>query len=831
MRIYKKQELVEFVQSLKKVNQMFTEKPGKYDSIFGELLEDCQQIAIKMGTDLEKGKEDNHYVVSLLEKYCEVLYEMSICFQSENEFLYCQEQVDDLLDRILINLPEDPKIIVFLPYKASMWDSLESIWMAAEQDKRCICIVLPIPYFDRNPDGKLGIMHYEGDQFPSYVPVTDWQQWDLEVLQPDIIYIHNPFDGNNFVTCVHPAYFSEKLGKYTRKLVYVPYFFTNEKLAETHLALPSYSNIDVIIAQNEVSRQQLIKDVATKKVKVFGSPKLDRLLRLQKQKGCPENLKNYVGKKKIVLFNTSISLFLKNSYKMLDKIEEVLDSLKDKKDILLVWRPHPLLEATVKAMRGELYQRYLALKERFIKTEIGLWDEDMDLDELVVAADAYIGEASSSVVVLFASLGKPIFLIDTENRKSLPESYAFFDFWQKGDKMVFAHAECEAICMADMKEEIVEDVIFPTEEGERYKIRPYTDIVETREYLYFTPMTADKILKLHKQSGEVQKINFGSKTWSNFCRAFSRENDIYFVPTEHEAIVRYSENTGKLKNLTEPILHIKQASMEEGFFSMFASCLVENKLYIASPTNNCIVIYDTISSTVEEYDIGEENLGYWDMIYDGSDIWLNPYKGRAIVRWNPTKNIVHKYSVYPENFSSENEEGDLFIRLVDCDTFVLAFPKKSNMIIEIDKAKGTMKEFDLNLPYREGERKGEAYKWQSNYYFAKRQGDKVYALTAYDNGLLIIDIKVRTCVIKHFKPDKKVLEQMKKEAFVKSNGKTFEDYLYAENQWRSVDDFLQALQDETVGYSEQEKNLFLSKMANADGTAGFKIHSAMMEEL
>ena len=27
--------------------------------------------------------------------------------------------------------------VVFMPYKASMWDSLESIWMAADKDERC----------------------------------------------------------------------------------------------------------------------------------------------------------------------------------------------------------------------------------------------------------------------------------------------------------------------------------------------------------------------------------------------------------------------------------------------------------------------------------------------------------------------------------------------------------------------------------------------------------------------------------------------------------------------------------------------------------------------
>ena len=42
---------------------------------------------------------------------------------------------------------------VFLPYKASMWDSLESIWQAADEDPDCDAYVIPIPYYDKNPDG------------------------------------------------------------------------------------------------------------------------------------------------------------------------------------------------------------------------------------------------------------------------------------------------------------------------------------------------------------------------------------------------------------------------------------------------------------------------------------------------------------------------------------------------------------------------------------------------------------------------------------------------------------------------------------------------------
>ena len=74
--------------------------------------------------------------------------------------------------------------IVFLPYKASMWDSLESIWLAAKEDKRCNCSVIPIPYFDKNKDGSLGEMHYEAEQFPKHIPLVSYEKYNLKEKSP-----------------------------------------------------------------------------------------------------------------------------------------------------------------------------------------------------------------------------------------------------------------------------------------------------------------------------------------------------------------------------------------------------------------------------------------------------------------------------------------------------------------------------------------------------------------------------------------------------------------------------------------------------------------------
>ena len=149
-----------------------------------------------------------------------------------------------------------------------MWDSLESVWKAAEEDEDCDVYVIPIPYYDKNPDGSFREMHYEGEQYPDYVPVTWYEDYDFGEHQPDVIFIHNPYDECNYVTSVHPFFYSKNIKRFTEKLVYIPYFILEEPEPEDEEAvkniahfctLPGVIYADRVVVQSEKMRQIYIK--------------------------------------------------------------------------------------------------------------------------------------------------------------------------------------------------------------------------------------------------------------------------------------------------------------------------------------------------------------------------------------------------------------------------------------------------------------------------------------------------------------------------------------------------------------------------------------------
>lgn len=133
--------------------------------------------------------------------------EQAIEQDDRNNLKEITELAASILNQLYTNLKDEPalsrlarqkKEIVFLPYKAAMWDSLESIWKASIADpEHCHSYVIPIPYADRNPDGTVKEWHNERNLFPGYVPTLDCETFDLEALHPDVIFIHNPYDSCN----------------------------------------------------------------------------------------------------------------------------------------------------------------------------------------------------------------------------------------------------------------------------------------------------------------------------------------------------------------------------------------------------------------------------------------------------------------------------------------------------------------------------------------------------------------------------------------------------------------------------------------------------------
>lgn len=129
---------------------------------------------------------------------------------------------DKAVNECIRELDEKKKQYVFILYKASQWTGLRSIWKAVREDKSCRAYVLPLPYYDKNPDGTLGLYHFQKDMFPEECHATYFADLDIEKMHPDVIFISAQMDGGNPEAAVPAEYYADRLQQYAKMLVYVP---------------------------------------------------------------------------------------------------------------------------------------------------------------------------------------------------------------------------------------------------------------------------------------------------------------------------------------------------------------------------------------------------------------------------------------------------------------------------------------------------------------------------------------------------------------------------------------------------------------------------------
>ena len=151
-----------------------------------------------------------------------------------------------------------------------------------------------------------------------------------------------------------------------------------------------------------------------------GSPKFDKVLAsVEKEYEIPEEWRKLIenpdgSRKKIILYNTSVGALLKEDEKMTEKIRRALKIFYENKEkVVLWWRPHPLIRATIESMRPKLWEDYYSTVEEYKKAGWGIYDDTPDMDRALAMSDAYYGDPSS-LIQLYQKIEKPIMIQNVE---------------------------------------------------------------------------------------------------------------------------------------------------------------------------------------------------------------------------------------------------------------------------------------------------------------------------------------------------------------------------------------------------------------------------------
>lgn len=797
------------------------------------VLQESQDAIISVGTGLEKTTQNPMEIISKMESLCEAFYQLSLNLDNRAEY---GKKVIELLVNIIeqVSALHVSYQIVFFPYKAEMWDSLESIWLACKEDPACDCKVVPIPYYQFDAEQNKWKYCYEIDRFPSYVPVVHYTEYDLSE-QADAAFVHNPYDEYNHVTHIHSDYYSYNLKKSVKNLFYVPYYVTSGFIAENHKSLSVYEHADYIVVQSESFKEGLKEKGYAHKALVMGSPKLDRAIRLgQNKDNIPEEWKSILQGKQSLMLNTSLHQFLIDGEMYLRKLAYVFDIVKRRGDIVLVWRPHPLLRSTIESMRPELLSMYEQLCNKFLVEKMGILDTTPDVVGTVAVVDGYIGEASSSVVNLFEAAGKPVFILN---------NYIVESFNEEG-KRRFLLSGCNKVrddyycTSADYSN------LYVVRRNEWNKIRQIETFKQTPRWkpaavyntivdkmLYFTPGFSSEFFVYETTRNQIRQISdFKLLRPLNYRVSIAYQNKVFYIPNVTKCIIEYDTINGNWKEHRKPI-EAMQSGIKEKMFEVVCSYFVnERYIWMTNMYSNRVICFDMETAKSEMYIIGGEDARYGAVAIDGNILYLSDAYTGEIQLWDYVMNkLVYIYKM-PDGYQVHRTVLGRRIahsKLWLVDGQLYAIPNTSNMLVKINIVKKEVSIVAKNI-------------WEdvlepANYYhpevnmvanFSQLIDEHTLLVQKRrDGSLLEIDTRTGEYLVYHPMLAEDEVEKMLtgEDGFEKLylNG----EFARRENRFFALDGFIDDLINGNISNATFRQKVEMQMMAvNLDGTCGKKVH-------
>lgn len=820
------------------IEELFKKVENKNEDYLFSALQDIQDAVITVGEQLEKELDAPREIISHLELFCELLYLLSQSSKQKEKYL-TELSKELAYVRVTIKNMAAPYQVVFFPYKAEMWDSLESIWIACNENPLCDCKVVPIPYYHFDSRKDKWVYSHEIDKFPEYVPVLDYRDYSLDE-KPEAAFIHNPYDQYNYVTRVHSDYYSSNLINYAKKLFYVPYYVKSGFVSPTHKMLPVYFYADYLVVQSESFKYGLRDFDYYNNAIVLGSPKLDRIIRLSKEeKNIPREWNAVIQNKKAVMLNTSLAEFLRDGDAYLQKLAYIFDIVRQREDVALIWRPHPLLQSTIESMRPHLLDVYLDLKKRFEEEEIGVFDDTPDIGNTVAISDAYIGEISSSVTNLFQAVGKPLYTLN--NYITAPfereqcQSATLIDC-VKIDNILYCILENHTgiFATSNFEEELEFTASFA--DCAQWK-RIFGALTAINKTVYISPTTANRFCHYDVASGMFktdknerdEELNIQELIWNY-------KNKVFYASKNKKVITEYDVNKKRWTIHNEPILALQKDVTESVISDVYDYAIVDDEVWLTNLYSNRVLCFNMKSSQYQVFEIGNNDMRYSAITQDGQNLYLSNANTGSILVWNLKKKAQERNYTMPSTFAVfGNLDGKKMAhkKLFVFGDVLYAIPNTANQMVKVDLVSGEVsivaEEFWSDVLIQKNGYKPQAHGVVN---FTKTIDNLLYVQRRGDSALLSLDLLSGEYKVSYPEITKKDVDMWTRESDGFEKAYKYTTFTREESKYFPFEEFLDDLVNNRFESAMECQKRATEDMAiNMDGTCGEKTCQFMLEVL
>ena len=508
----------------------------------------------------------------------------------------------------------------------------------------------------------------------------------------------------------------------------------------------------------------------------------------------------------------------------------------------MLWRPHPLLEATLKSMREKYIPEFERIRDQYITEDFGIYDTTPDIEKTIALSDAYIGDGGTSVTSLFGMAGKPVFYLNNMihqlpekddwlgqiNRvwPFLPRGWLIVhgnQLWHASKHDLYFHYACDLSPYG----------------GGGY----YGSLFELEGKLFVCPNNAQDILVVEDEK-IARKISLDRKmeradAFAGASYVYQEDEDYFFLlPIKYPAIVRYDFRHDQLDYVPYPNdVFVQEVSGEKWRGAVFHW---REWLIFGSAIDSRGFAVNRHSLETQEITICHEN-------FNGSmfalcrewgedEYFFFPYRGRKATRWNVVTGKVQEYD-FPENFKcvhpasgTVSEKRPFLNGIFQDENTILLAPWWGNMFVKLHIDTGIMEEW--KTPFKvtpEG---------KNGYYYAGNV------------GFFIVEPDTKTTTWKpksyqfyysperrryHFDPVTEKFTPLEQDAVIDEaeirchlpgfcQMSEYEAYGCGEDAFNSLQNFV----DGHISGSQFDRNHQLEAYrkiaANCDGTAGKKIY-------
>ena len=407
-----------------------------------QVLEECQSLAISLGSEVEKRIKNSNDIIGLLEKYCELVY---VCHEKLAEGILQKEEIIDI-SNLVLNIESTlydaitnrKKRVLFLPCSPKWWRSMEDIYFDRLKDTQNECRVVPIPCYQKDLDEKIIGIVEDDDKYPSDIIMKTldelgiddtslydklWSALDFEKNYYDEIVIQFPFDGWNRSMTIPPQFCSDELIKHTDLLTYSPCLvpvFPEGGDAKLYTSLKTlveqptviYSDTVILHSQQEKEAYQSIADELTggkytrywnEKFSVINTGEdkksisdnsaceqnkaIDRDKRMD-ELGLPGDFRD----KKILLYHMGISSLLENKYCAVERLKETVSDITENQDrIKCIFSPGKNV-CELEHIDPDLWTKYKAFIDELSQDDRIYLDDKGDALAYIDIVDGYYGD-------------------------------------------------------------------------------------------------------------------------------------------------------------------------------------------------------------------------------------------------------------------------------------------------------------------------------------------------------------------------------------------------------------------------------------------------------